>query len=108
MDLCHLQSNSNLNWYFMIKLHLLFVDAISAGNCVVIKPSEVASHSAVALQNLVNQTAPQTLILRLYSNNKTPTEIAELELKHNMVPFKIKRKLPNGKFEIWKLSELEK
>jgi DNA-directed RNA polymerase I, II, and III subunit RPABC2 len=40
--------------------------------------------------------------------NKTPSEIAELELKHNMVPFKIKRKLPNGKFEIWKLSELEK
>jgi hypothetical protein len=25
-----------------------------------------------------------------------------------MIPFKIKRKLPNGKFEIWKLSELEK
>ena len=40
--------------------------------------------------------------------NKTPTEIAELELKYNMVHFKIKRKLPNGKFEIWKLSELEK
>ena len=40
--------------------------------------------------------------------NKTPVEIAELELKHNMVPFKIKRKLPNGRFEIWKLSELEK
>jgi len=39
---------------------------------------------------------------------KTPSEIAELELKYNMVPFKIKRKLPNGKFEIWKLSELEK
>jgi hypothetical protein len=29
----------------------------------------------IALQNLVNQTAPQTLILRLYSNNKTPTEL---------------------------------
>jgi DNA-directed RNA polymerase I, II, and III subunit RPABC2 len=40
--------------------------------------------------------------------NKTPTEIAELELKHNMIPFKIKRRLPNGMFEIWKLSELEK
>jgi len=40
--------------------------------------------------------------------NKTPTEIAELELKHNMVPFKIKRRLPNGRYEIWKLSELEK
>ena len=40
--------------------------------------------------------------------NKTPTEIAELELKHNMVPFKIKRRLPNGRYEVWKLSELEK
>ena len=40
--------------------------------------------------------------------NKTPTEIAELELKYNMVPFKIKRRLPNGRYEIWKLSELEK
>jgi len=41
-------------------------------------------------------------------DNKTPNEIADLELKNNMIPFKIKRKLPNGKFEIWKLSELEK
>jgi len=40
--------------------------------------------------------------------NKTPTEIAELELKHNMIPFKIKRPLPNNTYEIWKLSELEK
>jgi DNA-directed RNA polymerase subunit K/omega len=40
--------------------------------------------------------------------NKTPQEIAELEVKNNMVPFKIKRNLPNGKFEIWRLSELEK
>jgi DNA-directed RNA polymerase I, II, and III subunit RPABC2 len=40
--------------------------------------------------------------------NKTPSEIAELELKYNMIPFKIKRRLPNGRFEIWKLSELEK
>ena len=40
--------------------------------------------------------------------NKTPQEIAELEVKYNMVPFKIKRNLPNGKFEIWRLSELEK
>jgi DNA-directed RNA polymerase subunit K/omega len=40
--------------------------------------------------------------------NKTPIEIAELELKHNMIPFKIKRRLPNDRYEIWKLSELEK
>ena len=40
--------------------------------------------------------------------NKNPTEIAELELKYNMIPFKLKRRLPNGRYEIWKLSELEK
>lgn len=34
--------------------------------------------------------------------------IAEEELKLNMVPYKIKRKLPNGKFEIWSLDELYK
>ena len=35
-------------------------------------------------------------------------DIAEEELKLNMIPFKIKRPLPNGKFEIWTLDELEK
>jgi DNA-directed RNA polymerase I, II, and III subunit RPABC2 len=35
-------------------------------------------------------------------------KIAEEELKNNMIPFKIKRPLPNGKFEIWTLDELMK
>jgi len=35
-------------------------------------------------------------------------KIAELEFVNNMVPFKIKRPLPNGKFEIWTLDELYK
>jgi DNA-directed RNA polymerase subunit K/omega len=34
--------------------------------------------------------------------------IAEEEFKRNMIPFKIKRPLPNGKFEIWTLDELTK
>jgi DNA-directed RNA polymerase subunit K/omega len=42
------------------------------------------------------------------SGNISPLEIAELELKHNVIPFKIKRYLPNNYVEIWKLSELEK
>ena len=33
--------------------------------------------------------------------------IAKLELKHCVIPFKIKRNLPNGKYEIWNLKELE-
>jgi len=35
-------------------------------------------------------------------------QIAEEELKLNMTPYKIKRPLPNGKYEIWTLDELYK
>lgn len=35
-------------------------------------------------------------------------DIAEEELKKNMIPFKIKRPLPNGTFELWTLDELDK
>ena len=34
-------------------------------------------------------------------------DIAVLELKHNLIPLKIERPLPNGKMEIWKISELK-
>ena len=35
-------------------------------------------------------------------------KISEEELKLNMIPFKIRRPLPNGKFELWTLDELNK
>ena len=35
-------------------------------------------------------------------------KLAEEEFKLNMIPFKLKRPLPNGKFEIWTLDELLK
>jgi len=35
-------------------------------------------------------------------------KIAEEELKLNMIPYKIKRQLPNGKYEFWTLNELYK
>ena len=35
-------------------------------------------------------------------------DIAIEELKHNMIPFKIKRALPNHKVEVWELNELDK
>jgi DNA-directed RNA polymerase subunit K/omega len=35
-------------------------------------------------------------------------KIAEEEFVRNMIPFKIKRPLPNGKYEIWHLEELSK
>lgn len=35
-------------------------------------------------------------------------KIAEYEFLNNVIPYKIKRPLPNGKFEIWTLDELDK
>ena len=35
-------------------------------------------------------------------------KIAEEELKLNMIPYKIKRPIPNGRYEIWTLDELKK
>jgi DNA-directed RNA polymerase subunit K/omega len=42
-----------------------------------------------------------------YDGAKSAMELAELELKHKVIPLKIKRPMPNGKYEIWKISELE-
>ena len=46
----------------------------------------------------------------LVKNYKTLTyeDIAIEEFKRNMIPFKIKRPLPCGKYEIWTLDELYK
>lgn len=41
------------------------------------------------------------------SDHLEPLEIAKLELKHNVIPLKIIRSLPNGKRELWKVSELD-
>jgi DNA-directed RNA polymerase subunit K/omega len=38
----------------------------------------------------------------------TAREVANLELKHNVIPLVIEREIPNGKKERWKLSELER
>ena len=40
-------------------------------------------------------------------SNLTSYEIALIEYEKNMIPFKIKRYLPNNTYEIWKFSELE-
>ncbi len=37
-----------------------------------------------------------------------PQKIAEIELKNNVLPFILYRRLPNGNVERWKLSELKK
>lgn len=46
-------------------------------------------------------------LLKNYKNLPYDT-IAEEELKLNIIPFKIRRPLPNGKYELWNLEELNK
>jgi len=41
-----------------------------------------------------------------YSGHLSSMEIAKLELEAGMTPLKIKRTLPNNKYEIWKINEL--
>lgn len=41
------------------------------------------------------------------SDHLEPLDIAKLELKHNVIPLKIIRSLPNGKRELWKVAELD-
>jgi DNA-directed RNA polymerase I, II, and III subunit RPABC2 len=40
-------------------------------------------------------------------NVKNAMDLAELELENKVIPLKIKRPLPNGKYEIWSIKELD-
>jgi DNA-directed RNA polymerase I, II, and III subunit RPABC2 len=40
-------------------------------------------------------------------NVKNAMDIAELELENKVIPLKIKRPLPNGKYEIWSIKDLD-
>ena len=48
------------------------------------------------------------LVRNVDLTTKTPIEIAKIELGLGIIPFKIRRPLPNGKVEEWKISELVK
>lgn len=48
------------------------------------------------------------LVKNIDLTTKKPLEIAKIELEHGVIPFKIRRPLPNGKIEEWKISELVK
>lgn len=64
---------------------------------------ERARIMGVRLQQLANGAKPRIDITNLKSIN----EIVEKELSLRKIPFIIRRTLPNGKFEDWKLEEFE-
>ena len=46
-------------------------------------------------------------LVKVNDTTLTSYDITLLEYNNNMIPFKIKRPLPNGTYEVWKFSELE-
>lgn len=61
--------------------------------------------------NLIGTRAKQISdgsdIYVISKNAKTAVDISKLELEHKRQPFKIKRTMPDGRYEIWSLDELE-
>lgn len=46
-------------------------------------------------------------LIKIVSENKLTTlDIAKEELKQKMIPYILRRKMPNGKYELWKMEEL--
>ena len=50
--------------------------------------------------------APTTLSTKEQKYLKSNIEVAEKELKLKKIPFIIRRRLPNNKFELWNVKEL--
>ena len=46
-------------------------------------------------------------MVKVDDTSLTSYDIALLEYNNNIIPFKIKRPLPNGTYEIWKFNELQ-
>ena len=61
--------------------------------------------------NLIGTRAKQISdgsdIYVISKNVKTAVDISKLELEYKRQPFKIKRTMPDGRYEIWSLDELE-
>lgn len=47
------------------------------------------------------------LMIRVDDTNLSSLQLATLELEHKKTPLKIIRPLPNNKYEVWKIAELE-
>ncbi len=82
---------------------------------IMVDPSERISPNRLTKYEMVRILGERTKQLTLGAKpmiknyqSLSYDKIAEEELKLSMIPYKIKRPLPNGKYEIWSLDELKK
>jgi len=73
-------------WNYPFHLSLApLVGAISAGNCAIIKPSEIAINASNVLRKLINENFPKEYIYVIEGDKETVNDL--LELKHHLVFF---------------------
>ena len=58
--------------------------------------------------NMISRNSPIYVHFDHSKDDPNPIVIAERELEANVIPFIVRRMLPNGEYEDWKLSELKK
>lgn len=66
-------------WNYPIQLSLApAIDALAAGNTVILKPSEIAPHSSTAIANLINEHFPKELFTVIEGDVEVASELLEL------------------------------
>ena len=68
---------------------------------------EYISLLGIRTEQLKRGSMPLFKDVSYFLDNKKYEQIAEREIKNKICPYKVLRKLPNGKYEIFKLEELE-
>lgn len=67
-------------WNYPYQLNLVpAIDALSAGNTVVVKPSEIAPHTSSAIAQLINNHFPPELFTVVEGGIETASKLLELE-----------------------------
>ncbi len=69
------------NYPFMLSIEPL-VDAISAGNCVMLKPSDTSSHVSKVIAKLVEKTFPKEQVFVIQGGREQTSFILDLDFDH--------------------------
>ncbi len=69
------------NYPFMLSIEPL-VDAISAGNCVMLKPSDTSSHVSKVIAKLVEKTFPKEQVFVVLGGREQTSFILDLDFDH--------------------------
>ena len=106
----------NLDCIYEKEEEIFIDDEVDNGKEIIVPDDERISNNILTKYERVKilgvrakQISESAKIMVKIDNNESlsPMELAKLELKHKVIPFKIKRPIGKNRYEIWKISELE-